>query len=732
MYRYFYSFIFFIVSLSFFGQSKSAKIPKIDSTHIYIEKALYFKKNKIFDNALEYAYKAIVYSQKNDKNSRQADAYLTVALLFIDLKKYDQAIENLIRSISLLNNEEVGTKMGIVYYNLGVCYMQIESFSRAESYFEKANSIYESIQLLDATHMVNLEKGILYKEKNQIKTAQEIFEKIVSLPENNKNAFLKAEAYFQLGSIRFSEKSYNMSKDYFEKSYILSLIANKTDQKIKISKKLSEVYDKLSQTKKALQYLKLHVNLKDSLIKDSEAKNQISVNTKIKVDEMSDSIFKLSKENKKQEQARKFSKLINILSIALISILSLLSFSLYKNNLIRNKSNQLLLEKNNELEIAKANIEKASLARSEFLSTVSHELRTPLNAINGISHILLEDKPKPSQIEYLKSLKFSGHYLLTYINEILEINRIESNNIEIEHINFNIRELLHNIKNSLQEQASKNNNNFTLTIHEDVPDILIGDPTKISQIFINLINNALKFTENGQVTVVTSLVNKKNSKCTLKFEVEDTGIGIPNNKLDSIFDSFSQGSVEINRKYGGTGLGLTIVKRLVTLMDGKILVKSEIDKGSTFTFKLKFEIGEEVQIYTSDIINDKILRNKKILLVEDNKINQMITKKILEKKKMVCEISETGENAILKMKSNYYDLVLMDVHLPGINGTVATKIIREFNTTTPIIALTAISLYENREMLLSYGMNDVITKPFDPDFFYKTIETNLIRFPNIA
>ena len=732
MYRYFYSFIFFIVSLSFFGQSKSAKTPKIDSTHIYIEKALYFKKNKIFDNALEYAYKAIVYSQKNDKNSRQADAYLTVALLFIDLKKYDQAIENLIRSISLLNNEEVGTKMGIVYYNLGVCYMQKESFSRAESYFEKANSIYESIQLLDATHMVNLEKGILYKEKNQIKTAQEIFEKIVSLPENNKNAFLKAEAYFQLGTIRFSEKSYNMAKDYFEKSYILSLIANKTDQKIKISKKLSEVYDKLSQTKKALQYLKLHVNLKDSLIKDSEAKNQISVNTKIKVDEMSDSIFKLSKENKKQEQARKFSKLINILSIALISILSLLSFSLYKNNLIRNKSNQLLLEKNNELEIAKANIEKASLARSEFLSTVSHELRTPLNAINGISHILLEDKPKPSQIEYLKSLKFSGHYLLTYINEILEINRIESNNIEIEHINFNIRELLHNIKNSLQEQASKNNNNFTLTIHEDVPDILIGDPTKISQIFINLINNALKFTENGQVTVVTSLVNKKNSKCTLKFEVEDTGIGIPNNKLDSIFDSFSQGSVEINRKYGGTGLGLTIVKRLVTLMDGKILVKSEIDKGSTFTFKLKFEIGEEVQIYTSDIINDKILRNKKILLVEDNKINQMITKKILEKKKMVCEISETGENAILKMKSNYYDLVLMDVHLPGINGTVATKIIREFNTTTPIIALTAISLYENREMLLSYGMNDVITKPFDPDFFYKTIETNLIKFPNTA
>ncbi|MEN9487753.1 MAG: hypothetical protein RL494_18, partial [Bacteroidota bacterium] len=452
-----------------------------------------------------------------------------------------------------------------------------------------------------------------------------------------------------------------------------------------------------------------------------------------KTDEIMNSLVKLEKEKIKQLKSAKFSKLINILSIALITILSLLSLSLYKNNIIRNKSNELLRDKNSELEIAKERIEKASKIRAEFLSTVSHELRTPLNAINGISHILLDDNPKPSQVEYLKSLHFSGNYLLTYINEILEINRIESDNIEIEKINFNLKELLYSIQNALKELAIQNNNDFRLDIDSAIPEKLLGDPTKLSQVFINLINNALKFTDTGTITVNAKLVAKDETSCKIKFEIQDTGIGIAMDKKESIFESFSQGSVEINRKYGGTGLGLAIVKKLISLMGGKIMVKSQVGVGSVFKFKLIFNIPEAI----SDpaliaITNDKTFVNKKVLLVEDNKINQMVTRKFLDKKKMICEISETGEDAIRKMESNTYDLVLMDVHLPGINGTIATELIRKFNTSTPIIALTAISLNENREMLLSYGMNDVITKPFNPDDFYKTVEANLLLNANIV
>lgn len=725
--------LLYFTACTSFSQDGGLFVSKIDSCLFYNETAIYNKNHKVFDKALENANKAILYGLKSKNNLSVANGYFTLAIIYIDLKKYNDAIEKLIRSVSILNTAEPSAKLGLCYYNLGLCYMQKENFSRAESYFEKSISVYESIDLTNAKNTVKLQKALLYLEKNEDSVAEKTLEELVHLSKNKDTFKLQSEALYQLGQIKAKGKVNNLALNYFTRAYDLSIENNDLEQQSKISKKMSEIYDQLSETKNALAFLKIHTKLNDSLQSISKSQTQSIVSERVKVDEMMRSMEKLDKEKKEQEKAGKFSKLINILSIALITILSLLSLSLYKNNIIRNKSNELLREKNNELEIAKERIEKASKARSEFLSTVSHELRTPLNAINGISHILLEDKPKASQIEYLKSLKFSGTYLLTYINEILEINRIESNNIQIEKISFDIKELLHNIQNSLKEQASQNNNEFILFLDKEVPQFLIGDPTKLSQIFINLINNALKFTENGTITVNTKLIHRNDEHCSLKFEVQDTGIGIPKDKLESIFESFSQGSVEINRKYGGTGLGLTIVKRLVSLMGGRINVSSEIGSGSVFSFNLDFQIGEEVAKSNDFVIkNPKIFINKKVLLVEDNKINQMITRKILEKKQILCELCETGEDAILKLKLNKYDLVLMDVHLPGINGTIATEEIRKFDKRTPIIALTAISLDENREMLLSFGMNDVITKPFNPDNLYKIIETNLLVETNIV
>lgn len=416
----------------------------------------------------------------------------------------------------------------------------------------------------------------------------------------------------------------------------------------------------------------------------------------------------------------KFSKIVSILSLTLISILSLLSLSLYRNNNIRKQTNALLQEKNSELLLAKEKAERASTARSEFLSTVSHELRTPLNAITGITHLLIEEDPKPSQLDYLNSLKFSGNYLLNYINEILEINRIESRSIEVEKIDFDLRELFTGIHHSMKEHAAKNDNEFLLEIDPDLPDMLVGDPTKLSQIFINLTNNAIKFTQQGTIRILVKLLKSENRKATVYFEVSDTGIGIPIDKQESVFESFSQGSIEINRKYGGTGLGLAIVRRLIIILGGNINLSSKIGQGTVFSFTLEFREGTN-QPKTGYQFNENDFISKRILLVEDNKINQMITKRLLEKKQMCCEIVETGEDAVTITQQKRYDLILMDVHLPGINGTIATQQIRAFDTTTPIVALTAISLLENREMLLSYGMNEVITKPFEPDNFFAVI-----------
>ena len=705
----------------------------IDSSFYYTETAIYYKNNKVFDKALENANKAIVFSKKTPNNSNLANAYYTLGIVYVDLKKYDEAIERFIRAVSVFNTIEPNAKLALAYYNLGICYMQKNNYSRAESYFNKANSVYESIDLKNGKNMVNLQKALLYIEKKEIGTAETTLNELAQLVDGKDTFSLKSEAFYQLGMIKAESKENNLALSYLNKAYELSVENKNVEQQLKVAKKLSELYDQMALVNNSLAFLKIHLKLKDSLDAIALTKKQNLISEQVKVGDIMRDMEKLDKEKKEQEKAGKFSKLINILSIALITILSLLSLSLYKNNIIRNKSNELLREKNMELEEAKERIEKASQARAEFLSTVSHELRTPLNAINGITHILLEEKPKANQIEYLKSLKFSGNYLLTYINDILEINRIESNNIEIEKINFDIRELLQNIQNSLKEQASQNDNEFVLKIDDEVPQVLVGDPTKLSQIFINLINNALKFTQSGTIVVSAKLIDKDEENCFLNFEVEDTGIGIPLEKQQTIFDSFSQGSVEINRKYGGTGLGLTIVKRLVSLMNGKIAVKSEVGVGSTFYFDLAFKIGEAIVTKNvNEIMDEKVFINKRILLVEDNKINQMITKKILEKKRMIAELCETGEDAIDMMRKNKYDLVLMDVHLPGINGTIATEEIRKFDNVTPIIALTAISLNENREMLMSFGMTDVITKPFNPDNFYKIIEINLMAEPNIV
>jgi CheY-like chemotaxis protein len=286
---------------------------------------------------------------------------------------------------------------------------------------------------------------------------------------------------------------------------------------------------------------------------------------------------------------------------------------------------------------------------------------------------------------------------------------------------------LGDIQNSLKEIADKNNNRFTLEIDKSIPDILMGDITKISQIFMNLINNALKFTKNGEVKVVSKLISFDEEIVTLHFEVIDTGIGIAEEKQKTVFDSFSQGSIEINRKYGGTGLGLTIVKKLVELLGGEIKLYSKVGFGSTFMFDLKLPISKnKLKIEKSKSYDDSVLVNKNILVVEDNIINQMVTKKMLEKKGVNCQIIDNGEDAITIIKNDEsLDLVLMDVHLPGINGTIATEAIRKFNSKIPIIALTAISLNENKEMLLSYGMTDVITKPFEPENFYRIIANNL-------
>jgi signal transduction histidine kinase/CheY-like chemotaxis protein len=691
----------------------------------YLELSTFYYKTNDYKAALDYAQKAFDYSKGIRNPKKMAQSYAAMGAIYFNLNKFVEAANQYSKCLEIANAYPATNDQAYSYFQLALCQIELKQYLNAELNLENAKNIYSFLRISDAITLVQLQMGIVKEAKGDFEAAKLVFNQLIVQESKKDPLSITSKALYHLGNIELQNFRYRLALYYLNK-------AEKTNGnnnlilRTKILLALSKAYEKSIDMPQAYANLKLHMQLEDSLINQNRRKfgprdfDQFQENERLKT------IEKLDKENKAQQKASRVANIIIILSIAFILILSLLSISLYKNNLIRKKSNVLLEDKNQELELAKTKAEKANKARADFLSTVSHELRTPLNAINGITHLLLQEQPKPSQLDYLNSLKFSGNYLLTFINEILEINRIESEGIEVEQLRFNLKELTENLQNSLKELAINNNNRFTIQLDPEMPDQVVSDPTKLSQILLNLINNALKFTTNGEVQITTKVLETAGDIINIEFNVADTGIGIPEEKLESVFDSFSQGSIEINRKYGGTGLGLSIVKRLTEILGGTLSLESQVGIGSTFTVVLPFKISTDNDIQHNPFAyNDQILKGKKVLLIEDNKINQMITKKMVENKAMVCEVIDNGEDAIQAVKNNRYDLVLMDVHLPGINGTIATQTIRTFDQKTKIIALTAISLNENREMLLSYGMNDVITKPFNPEEFYHIICKNI-------
>jgi CheY-like chemotaxis protein len=290
---------------------------------------------------------------------------------------------------------------------------------------------------------------------------------------------------------------------------------------------------------------------------------------------------------------------------------------------------------------------------------------------------------------------------------------------------FNLKKKVENVIAALNNSATNNNIALHYSYDKSLPETFVGDQLKISQILINLIGNSIKFTKDGDICVRVINMDQTGNIYKLKIEVEDNGIGITKEKQDNMFESFSQGSIQINRKYGGTGLGLSIVKGLIEILKGKIYLKSELGKGSTFTFEIPLEYSEKTEVVIkenySKNINQLDLSNVKILVVEDNKINQMITKKILNKMNLECDVVDNGEDAVEKVRENRYSVVLMDIHMPGISGLEATKIIRTFDKELTIFALTAVTLEDKMHEFDEAGFNDIISKPFKQEDFERKL-----------
>jgi len=390
-----------------------------------------------------------------------------------------------------------------------------------------------------------------------------------------------------------------------------------------------------------------------------------------------------------------------------------------------------------QLREAKKAAESASAAKSEFLSIMSHEIRTPLNAIAGISYLLLEDEHKPEQLENLSTLKISTESLLNLVNDLLDFSKIEAGKLALEKTTFSLFELMENTVKILSIKASNKGIELNLNYDSDLPIMFIGDPTRISQIITNLLSNALKFTNKGEVILTLKQIETSGSKAKIQFSVKDTGIGLTRQQGERIFESFTQAEGETTRKYGGTGLGLSITKKLINMMGSEIYVESEVGQGSNFFFTLDLEIDNQKQIphYVAPKIEPYLLTGIKLLLVEDNEINTLIMKKFMTKWGIEPDIASNGIEAIDLVKSKNYDIIVMDLQMPEIDGYEATRVIRKMethNAKIPIITLTASSESDVMEGIIDAGMNDVVTKPFNPATLKEKIQYHLSQSKNGA
>lgn len=375
-----------------------------------------------------------------------------------------------------------------------------------------------------------------------------------------------------------------------------------------------------------------------------------------------------------------------------------------------------------ELESTRKELEQSNKAKSEFLATMSHEIRTPMNAIMGMTHLLQKDQPRSDQLEPLNILDFSGKTLLTLIDDVLDFSKIEAGRIEFEHIEFNLEQLLSTIIDTFKALAINKKVSLKSNIENNLHYTLYGDPARLTQILNNLLGNAIKFTELGYVSLEVNKLKETKDHISLQFVVKDTGIGIPEERIATIFESFTQGSGSTKRLYGGTGLGLSISKQLIELQGGSLHLESELGKGTVFFVEMGFEKTKSK--FSADKHNEiaqSILNNYKhikVLLAEDNIVNQKVMYRFFERWGINLTIVENGKEAVDLVKTMNFDLILMDLQMPIMDGYEATEIIRSMKDTSknkiPIIALTAAALSEVKKEVYASGMNDFVTKPFDP------------------
>lgn len=728
-------FVFWIIVLSFVGSyaqdAAQYDVDKLEVLHKETENYL-----EAFDyiKALSSGDQLIKNAEKLNNKFYQFLGYDLVQDVYERTLDYDNSIVYMHKGLDIAREMKSDSLIAWATNDLGVLYIKNnKNPQKGLNYLKESLRIELKIRNY-GNALINYENLIDYYLKVNDLEAVKVYLGKLGSHQNTSYFTYTDKLYFNKFSALYNLRinKIDLAKQYAQK--ILDACKNKTFDELSYYEKVAlvDAYSYMSRAYKALNNYKkaYEFNLssaKYSKLIESEIKKKNLVNFKINYH--NDYILKeqaLVNKIKEKNQGLKTAFIVSSI-VLFISIVILFLFFKTRTTYI-----EKLRKKNKAYLKAKQEAEQLSKIKSQFLSTVSHELRTPLYGVIGLSSILKNDIEDKTHKEDLDLLKFSADYLLSLINDVLLVNKIDSNSIVLKNSKFEIKGLINNIIKSFQYSLVQNHNDLQLSLDLDLPKYIKGDAIRISQILMNLIGNANKFNKNVDINVNVKCLEVYDKSYDIKFIIRDNGIGISKENQKSIFEEFTQVENYDNQIYqGGAGLGLSIVKRLLKLYNTEIELKSEIGKGAEFSFVLNLEkIDEDLNqtAISSQIDNKttkKLNKSLKVLIVDDNIINQKITQKILSKHKIEsCRVG-SGEEAIKTIKRTYFDLILMDVNMPGISGIEATKRIREFNKNLPIIALTAVEMDEIEVKILNSGMNDMISKPYNEDRFIETILNNI-------